>query len=177
MRSFRIRFPIGLALLIILVPVRAGDESAENFLRFALPAAAIAMTFVRDDQDGRRDYYKALGATAGITLLLKEVVDKDRPNGQSEAFPSGHASTAFSGASFLQHRYGWKMGAPAYAVATYVGWSRIDNDKHDVSDVLAGAVIGIGMTFLFTDRWTGSGVQITPEIYTDGFGMRIQGSW
>ncbi|HDZ06414.1 phosphatase PAP2 family protein, partial [Maribacter sp.] len=79
--------------------------------------------------------------------------NKPRPEGRTDghAFPSGHTSFAFQGASFLQRRYGWKYGVPAYLVAGYVGFSRLEglNDRHDGWDILAGAVVGIGSTYLF----------------------------
>ena len=43
----------------------------------------------------------------------------------------------------LQRHYGWKVGAPAYAIASYVGASRLAENKHFMSDVLFGAGIGI----------------------------------
>jgi membrane-associated phospholipid phosphatase len=86
--------------------------------------------------------------------LLKGVVDKNRPDGSGDdAFPSGHASTAFQSAAFLHRRYGMRTAWPAYALATFVGWSRIDADKHDSSDVLAGAAIGIASSVWLTERY------------------------
>ncbi len=73
------------------------------------------------------------------------------PFGNGErAFPSGHTSTAFQSASFIQKRYGWEYGIPAYALAGFTGYSRLNAQKHDGWDVLAGAVVGIGSTYLFT---------------------------
>ena len=43
----------------------------------------------------------------------------------------------------LQRHLGWKVGAPAYAIAAYVGAARLAADKHHVSDVLMGAGIGL----------------------------------
>ena len=57
---------------------------------------------------------------------------------------------SFQGAAFLQRRYGWKFGAPAYAVSAYVGWGRIYAKKHDIWDVLAGAALGAGSAYIYT---------------------------
>ena len=82
------------------------------------------------------------------------MINKQRPEGRNEfnSFPSGHTSSAFSGASFIQRRYGWKYGGPAYLLATLVAVSRTEapDGYHDGWDVLAGAAIGIGSTYLFT---------------------------
>ena len=61
-----------------------------------------------------------------------------------------HTSVSFAGAAFIQRRYGWKWGIPAYVVSTYVGWSRVYGKKHDWWDVAAGAVIGVGSSYIFT---------------------------
>jgi len=67
------------------------------------------------------------------------LIDKRRPENSlnKDSFPSGHASAAFQGASFIQRRYGWKHGKYAYLLAAFVGYSRIEglNDRHDTWDV------------------------------------------
>lgn len=84
----------------------------------------------------------------GVTVnSLKYSVCKMRPNGDSHtSFPSGHTATAFLGAEFLRMEYKdtapW-IGYAGYAVATGVGILRVYNNAHYLSDVLAGAGIGI----------------------------------
>ncbi len=76
-------------------------------------------------------------------------------------FPSGHTSTTFQSASFIQRRYGWKYGIPAYALAAFTGYSRINAQKHDGWDVLAGAVVGIGSSYLFTTPYQKEHMELT----------------
>jgi membrane-associated phospholipid phosphatase len=77
------------------------------------------------------------------TSVLKAAVGRERPNGQDEkSLPSGHASNAFALASVLERHYGWKVGVPAYALASAVAASRLQRDKHYLSDVMAGATLG-----------------------------------
>ena len=57
----------------------------------------------------------------------------------TDAFPSGHAATAFQGAAFIHRRYGIRRAWPAYVLATFTAWTRVDADEHDTADVLAGA--------------------------------------
>ena len=45
-------------------------------------------------------------------------------------------------ATFIQQRYGWQYGLPAYVAASYVGYTRVASDQHYLEDVLAGAAIG-----------------------------------
>ena len=97
-----------------------------------------------------------------VTIGLKYATGKSRPNNNGErAFPSGHTSTTFQSAAFIQKRYGWKYGIPAYALAGFTGYSRINAQKHDGWDVLAGAVIGIGSSYLFTTPYQREHMELT----------------
>jgi hypothetical protein len=70
-------------------------------------------------------------------------VHRTRPDGSdNRSFPSGHTSAAFALASVAEQHYGWKVGAAAYAAAAAMGASRLMEDKHYLSDVVAGATIG-----------------------------------
>jgi hypothetical protein len=80
---------------------------------------------------------------AAWTIAAKQLVRRDRPDGTGYSFPSGHATTAFASATVLQRRFGWKAGIPAYAVATYVAASRVDMQRHYLSDVIFGAAVGM----------------------------------
>ena len=153
--------------------VADGSETAGDVLRIALPAAAFAVTVRRDDREGRRQFYRSFAANVGATLVLKEAVDKDRPDGtDDDAFPSGHASMAFQGAAFIHRRYGWKPAWPAYALAAFTAWTRVDADEHDEADVIAGAALGIASSFLLAER---QNVTFSAMLDPDAVGLRITG--
>ena len=86
-----------------------------------------------------------------LTTGVKLAVRRTRPDGTSLSFPSGHTSVSFATATVLQRHLGWKAGVPAYAVASYVAASRIQDKRHFLSDVAFGAAIGIvsGRTVTF----------------------------
>lgn len=79
-------------------------------------------------------------------LSLKYTTKVERPDGTANAFPSGHTATAFAGAEFLWQEYKdvsiW-YGISGYIVAVGTGAFRIYNNKHWLTDVVAGAGIGI----------------------------------
>jgi membrane-associated phospholipid phosphatase len=77
-----------------------------------------------------------------VTTGLKVAVDRARPNGGSNSFPSGHTSASFTTAAVLQGHYGWKAGGPAFALATVIGWSRVRDRAHWASDIVGGATLG-----------------------------------
>lgn len=84
---------------------------------------------------------------SGTVLGLKSITKIERPDGSSRnSFPSGHTATAFAGAEFLYQEYKdqsiW-YGITGYAVATGTGLFRMYNNRHWLTDVAAGAGIGI----------------------------------
>lgn len=129
-------------------------EDTGDVLQIALPISAGIMTIIKKDYKGTGKLALSYSTTIAMTYSLKYLTKKRRPEGREhyDSFPSGHTSSAFSGASFIQRRYGWKYGIPAYVLATLVGVSRTEapDGYHDGWDVLAGAAIGIGSTYLFT---------------------------
>jgi undecaprenyl-diphosphatase len=64
------------------------------------------------------------------------------------AFPSGHASRAFAVATLLVIRFRWWVKIPAGAFAVLVGISRVYLGLHWPSDILGGAIVGIGLALL-----------------------------
>lgn len=89
----------------------------------------------------------AYGLTAISTVTIKGITDTHRPTTEFQngdyGFPSYHSASSFCIAACLDEYYGWKVGVPAYILAGLVGWSRIDQREHDLSDVLFGAVLGV----------------------------------
>jgi hypothetical protein len=89
--------------------------------------------------------------SATVTHSIKRLVDKERPYGGPHSYPSGHTTLAFTNAAVLHHEF--RDTAPllawsGYLLATTTGVFRIINHKHWMSDVLAGAGIGILATEL-----------------------------
>lgn len=120
-----------------------------------LPVAGLTAILVQKDWQGLKQGVFAGITTLGVTYALKYAVKKERPDrSDNHSFPSMHTSVSFTAASFIQRRYGWKWGVPAYVVSTYVGWSRVYGKKHDWWDVAAGAAIGIGSSYIFTRPFT-----------------------
>ena len=159
---------------VFSIPVKANDdiELAGDIIRIILPLTAVGMTFYYDDHEGLVQYTKSFLATVGTTYALKYSISTEGPDGESNAFPSGHTAIAFSGASFLQRRYGWEYGIPAYVAASFVGWSRIESENHYLKDVLAGAALGVIGTYIFTDPYQ-KGIVTIPFVNGRRYGILL----
>jgi membrane-associated phospholipid phosphatase len=86
----------------------------------------------------------------GIVQPLKKYTTEIRPNWslKEDSFPSSHTATCFLGAEIVHQEL--KNSYPVisysgYALATVTGIIRILKNKHWVTDVAAGAAIGIAV--------------------------------
>lgn len=124
------------------------------------------------DARGLRTGLAALGGIAAVGLATqagKLVVGRSRPYtgdgpfrfrpfSGNASFPSGHTSLAFSVAGAIDALSDRpELVVPAYVLAGGAGLSRIYDDKHWLSDVTAGALLGEelsrGVTKSLLRRW------------------------
>jgi membrane-associated phospholipid phosphatase len=175
--SLKIISILSFILIISANPLNAQNKtitSAGDIILIALPTATLASTFIIGDKKGSWQFTKSLLLTEAITYGLKYSVIKQRPDmSDYNSFPSGHTSTAFQSASFIHLRYGFKYSIPAYALAGFTAYSRLDAKKHDGWDILAGAIIGVGSSYLFTTPYQKKHMELTftsqRENYLIGF--------
>jgi len=167
---------------------------ADDYLQFA-PAAAVYGLHIA----GIRGKHSLADAT-GIYLLseaimggtvhgLKSWTHRLRPNGSAfNSFPSGHTANAFASAEFLNQEYKdtypW-IGYAGYTVATATGILRMYNNKHWLSDVVAGAGFGLLSTkisYLIYPKLkrlvlgkAGSNYNLVPSYQQNSFGLTFSG--
>ena len=130
-----------------------GMDTAGNVGTVLIPAVAAGATLAKKDGTGGKQLFLSLLAAAAVTGGLNAVVHERGPDGGDHSFPSGHTSISFASASYLQFRYGWRYGVPAFLAAAFVGYSRVEADEHWTKDVLGGAAIGIVSGWIFTSRY------------------------
>ena len=102
------------------------------------------------------DLIRAQILNAVLTVPLKQVINRERPNGGHHSFPSGHASATFATAAVIQRDYGVAASVPFYALGTIVSWSRVRTGHHWLSDGVFGAAIGITSGLAVTKGRTGN---------------------
>jgi membrane-associated phospholipid phosphatase len=165
--------------LLCAAPAHATDyfETAGDIGQYAVPAAALGIALWQKDWTGCFQFAASYAATLAVSYGLKYTVKETRPNGLDDrSFPSGHTSSAFCGAAFLDIRYGPAYGIPAYGAASLVGWSRIESNMHYPLDVVAGAVIGIAGNLVFT-RAKVKNVKVVPVADHGSYGAVVVYQW
>ncbi|SEO14965.1 PAP2 superfamily protein [bacterium A37T11] len=125
---------------------------ADNYMQYAPAVAVYALNFAglkgrHSLADATGIYLITEGIMGGTVYGLKKDVHRLRPDHSAyTSFPSGHTANAFASAEFLYQEYKdispW-YGYAGYTVATATGVLRLYNNRHWISDVVAGAGFGI----------------------------------
>ena len=115
-----------------------------TILNVGLSASGLKTKNTRADRLGI--FVLGTGIYVVATQSLKYAINETRPNGTEHSFPSGHAATAFFGATLLAKEYGenypW-IAVGGYAIAGTTAVLRMANNQHWATDVFMGAGIGI----------------------------------
>ena len=142
-------------------------EGVSDDLRNIAVAGALVTALAAPADEGRWRRIgwgvTALYAQGGVVEGLKDVVERQRPDGSNDrGFPSGHAGVAASAATLGQRNLrvlgmapGWRRGATIGFDALAVGtaWARVEAEKHHAADVLAGYAIGHFITAFVTEAF------------------------
>jgi len=146
----------------------ASRQISKIGIGYAAAGTAAAFYLVgRATDNGRARETGLLGAEALINGIivsqaLKVITQRSRPIGQhggdriltggrffrgGDAFPSGHAISAWSLAAIVAHEYDDRrlVQVSAYGLASLVSVSRFTGRRHYLSDVLIGSAIGYGI--------------------------------
>lgn len=170
---------ITFSLLNVTTVARGADDISGDIVMAAMPVTALAIAYFRDDVEGEKQWLRNVLAnqllTSAARLGFNYTSWGKRPNGDGYGFPSGHVAFAGAGASFLQERYGWKYGVPAWLLTGYVAYVRVDNNDHRWRDVVASSILAYGVAKLFVTPENAT--YLAPVIGPDYLGLRWERSW
>lgn len=136
----------------------------------------------------------SLLATGVVVQAIKYGVGRKRPyksedpmdffNFKHRSFPSGHTAAAFSLATMITEMYGDKHKVVpyiSYGLAALSAYARVHDQKHWVSDVIVGAVLGHLVTKYFLKfiqkdwDFEKSGISLYPYLGMNGdFGIGFE---
>ena len=151
------------------VLVRAGDAFGNIAYVYPALAAGTLGGLALGSKTLQGVSWRALQSTVGagaVALVLKSAIGRRRPNVapntafsfrpfafKGNSFPSGHTTVAFALATSLatETRDKWS-DALFFGAATLTGYSRINDDKHWLSDIVFGAAVGI-VSARVVQRW------------------------
>ncbi len=89
---------------------------------------------------------EGFAVSKAMTMGLKYGVGRRRPDGSDQrSFPSGHASGSFTIATVIAYRHGPLVGLPALSAAAFTTVMRMAQQRHHLSDVVAGTALGIAV--------------------------------
>ncbi len=119
---------------------------------------------------------RATAYTGILTTVIKDLHFEERPrkNGDMNSFPSGHASNVFAFAGVVYRNHGWLLGAPAFAMAGFVGFSRLNDNAHYLHDVVMGGTIGLSYALGLDSEWSSRdhsrSVAVVPILSSGAYG-------
>ncbi|MFH1686747.1 MAG: phosphatase PAP2 family protein [bacterium] len=125
-------------------------------------------------RDFGSDLFRTQVVNGFLTATLKGMVNRSRPDGAPHSYPSGHTSSAFATAGVIFAHFGKTWGIGAFALAGYVGFSRLQEGKHYLSDVIAGGILGSYVSLKLSGRKRhGRGLSIAPLTRSEGAGLAL----
>jgi hypothetical protein len=174
------KFSMIMALCCATIASPAAAKNEKTFATlsdigaYGLATLAIGVPIVKGDTNGALQAGGSIAAAQLVTFGLKEAFPELRPDGSDrKSFPSGHSGMSFAAAATLFNRQGQSVGIPAFAVASFVAFARVQADKHHWYDVVAGAAIGTASGFLITRERAEKTALVVPWGDSKGAGMTL----
>ena len=110
----------------------------------------VIYTLSINDIEGFQELYHQYCVTAQLATLLKNSVQRERPNGGNNHIISFRAcGGSICGGELHENRYGIAWGLPFYAVACVISVQRVNVDAHYWTDVIGWRCPGMGCCEIF----------------------------
>lgn len=117
--------------------------------------------YAEPDKTGLKQNLVSQITNLTLTTLLKlgfnelKLLNYDlgrRPDGTRYNVPSGHTSVVFTTSFHIQKRYGFKLALPFFILSIFTAYSRMYSNKHDLTAVVSGALLGMSSSYFFNTR-------------------------
>jgi membrane-associated phospholipid phosphatase len=185
-------------------PVFGSQQNADNWSNYLLytsgalygttallaPSRVQAGDWVTDKMKGFIVGGAAVGLSEGVVGGLQPALNRERPNGSPQSFPSGHATAAASFSTLAAKNIGTMQLARSAEIAADSGlvlltagtaWARVEAKRHYPADILAGMAIGHFISAFVNDAFLGldnsRGVVPDAELSKNGFLLSVKGSF
>ncbi len=162
-----------------------------NIIFYSRLAFTLGKNLIAPSSTDKEDYKhiflfgKSILYTFAITDITKETIGRRRPDGSdTKSFFSGHTSTAFAASSFLYREIDDYLDSSPmtanndvlrkslkavsfltlYGWAGYVGYSRMQDNKHYLTDVIVGAAVGTIISNVIYDFYLNEDAKILKNV-------------
>jgi PAP2 superfamily len=185
-------------------PVFGSQQNADNWSDYLLytsgaiygttallaPSRVLAGDWVTDKMKGFIVGGAAIGLAEGTVGILQPALNRKRPDGSSQSFPSGHATATASFSTLAAKNIGTMQISRSAEIAADSGlvlltagtaWARVEAKRHYPADILAGMAIGHFISSFVNDAFLGldnsRGVVPDAEISKNGFLLSVKGTY
>ncbi|MDJ0695602.1 phosphatase PAP2 family protein [Mastigocoleus sp. MO_188.B34] len=153
MLPFKALYPVLIALVVTTLAPKVKAETFDRDISEFVSGAGtliylgggVTLPLLIDSQEGKQRALRtldSLGSSTIVCIALKKVTRVQRPDSDSnDSFPSCHATAAFAVATVQSH-YNPDSAFLWYSGATLISYSRLNLNRHRISEVLAGAALG-----------------------------------
>lgn len=120
------------------------------------------------------DLFSAQAISSFVAATLKVATARTRPDGAPYSFPSGHSTVSFATAGVIWKRSGFIPGSIAELLASYIAVSRLQENKHYITDLIGGCVLGNYVAFLVTrDSHGDKDIVLSPSFSNNNLGLLL----
>lgn len=160
---------------------KIGDLYGQLYPNIFYTIGSLAHGYFYSDDDSSYEkanhMFRATLYSGFVATVLKYTVREPRPNSSHEknSFPSGHTTTAFAFATVVATEHSWEWGVPAFALAALTGFSRMNDERHFLHDVVAGMTLGVsyGLGTYYTKQGQGQKYVFVPILDQERTGLRV----
>jgi len=185
-------------------PIFGSQENANNWSNYLLytsgalyattalltPSGDMKGEWITDKMKGFIVGGAAIGLSEGTVGILQPALNRERPDGSGQSFPSGHATAVASLSTLAAKNIGTMQLEKSAEIASDsalilitagTAWARVEAKRHYPGDILAGIAIGHFISAFVNDAFlnleNSRAVVPDAEISKNGFLLSVKGNF